>query len=331
MTSPSYSYISKTLLGLLLVGLLLSPVLIGAQEQDYTDEEYKVYQSIQAETDPVKKTDMVISFLKQTKSSLRKYASSEFHQVIVKLQGEKNWNQIISLCDKYLDVAQNDQIAINAMTAAYSATNNVKGFVAFGEKAYAAKPSPELAYALAKSYLSLNNEAKFLQWGERTLTGNPGNVEILFEMIRRSMVNQNMPQAVKYARMAIKALPKAEKPEDATADSWKNLVNNTYATAYAVIGSNAYQNRNYPEAITNLNNSVKYFKRNDNAYYHLGLCYWQQNKLEPAMLNFAKAYILKGPTSGSAKKYLDQLWSSSHRGSLAGMERLLARAEQDFK
>ncbi len=104
-----------------------------------------------------------------------------------------------------------------------------------------------------------------------------------------------------------------------------------YAVAYGVIGNNAYQNRNYAEAVKNLNNAVRYYKNMEQAYYFLGNAYWQLNQLEPAMLNFAKAYLLRGSTSAAAKKYLDQLWASGHRGSLAGVERVLERARQDLK
>jgi len=131
--------------------------------------------------------------------------------------------------------------------------------------------------------------------------------------------------------MCLKVLPTAKKREEMDEDTWKTTVNNAYAMSYAVAGAAAYENRNYNEAINNFTGVVKYFKRNESAYYHLGLCYWQVNKLDAAMLNFAKAYILKGSTSASAKKYLDQLWSSSHRGSLAGVERVIERAQQDLK
>jgi hypothetical protein len=53
--------------------------------------------------------------------------------------------------------------------------------------------------------------------------------------------------------------------------------------------------------------------------------------MDAAMLNFAKAYILKGATSNNAKQYLEQLWKSSHRNSLAGMDRVIERAEADLK
>jgi hypothetical protein len=69
----------------------------------------------------------------------------------------------------------------------------------------------------------------------------------------------------------------------------------------------------------------------DMAYYFLGMSYWQQNKLGLAMRNFAKAYLLKGAVAGPSKKYLDQLWSNSHRGSLKGLEVVIQQAQAELK
>jgi tetratricopeptide (TPR) repeat protein len=170
-----------------------------------------------------------------------------------------------------------------------------------------------------------------MQWREKVLASDPENIEILVDMVKRYMASQNTAQALKYSKLTLKALPTAKKPEGMDAQTWKNITDAGYATAYAVIGADAYQKNNYTEAINNFTNSVRYYKRNDSAYYHMGLCYWQQNKLEPAMLNFAKAYIIRGATAAAAKKYLDQLWASSHRNSLAGQERVIEKAQQDLK
>jgi tetratricopeptide (TPR) repeat protein len=140
-----------------------------------------------------------------------------------------------------------------------------------------------------------------------------------------------MAQALKYARMCLKALPTAKKPNEVNELAWKNKVDAGYAVAYGVIGADAYQKNNYNEAISNFASSVKYYKNNDSAYYHMGMSYWRENKLEPAMLNFAKAYLLRGATAAAAKKYLDQLWASGHRGSTVGEDRVLDKARQDLK
>jgi tetratricopeptide (TPR) repeat protein len=310
------------------VSLMLTSNVVRAQEP--TEEEYKALQDIQSENDAARKTDLIVKFLKdKPKSSYRPNIVNEFQRVIVSLQQEKKWSQIITLGERYLDVASDDSITVSAMAVAYSETGNTKGFAAFGEKAYASKPSSELAAAIARAYMSLGNTAKFLQWGERTLASDPDNILVLSDMMRFS--SQNLAQAVKYAKMSLKALPTAKKPASMDEAGWKTLVSNTYAASYAALGAQAFQNKNYPEAIKNLDSAVKYFKRNDSAYYWLGMSYWQQNKLDAAMLNFAKAYLIKGSTSSAAKKYLDQLYASSHRGSLAGVERVIERAQQDLK
>jgi tetratricopeptide (TPR) repeat protein len=327
MASHSVSYISKTLLSILFIaGLVLSPINTWAQEP--TEEEYKALTDIQAEKDISKKADLIFTFLKEKpKTAYRPNVLAEYQKIIIELRDAKQWNQIIALGDKFLDVAPSDDFTEAALTQAYAETNNMKGFATYGEKAYSQKPSAALAMAIAQAYQKIGNEAKYNQWREKVLAQDPDNVEILIDMTRRYMASQNTAQAVKYARMTLKALPTAKKPEGVDATAWKNTTDAGYATAYAVLGANAYQANKYAEAVTNFENSVKYYKRNDNAYYHLGLCYWQQNKLTPAMLNFAKAYVLKGATASSAKKYLDQLAASSRTNTA----RIIERAQQDLK
>jgi tetratricopeptide (TPR) repeat protein len=315
---------------LFVASLVFTPNLVRAQEP--TEEEYKALQDIQAEKDASKKSDMIFKFLKEKpKSSYKPNVAAEFQKIIVDLRNEKKWNQIIAWGERFLEVDPNDSFTIANMAGAYEATGNSKGFATFGEKVYASKPSAELALEIARAYQKLGNEAKYLQWREKVLASDPDNVEILSDMTQKYMASQNTAQALKYARQCLKALPNAKKPADVDEQAWKNTVNQAYAISYGVIGANAYQNKSYLEAIKNLDSAVKYYKRNETAYYYLGMSYWQQNNLESAMLNFAKAYILRGSTSASAKKYLDQLWASGHRNSLAGEERVIDRAQQDLK
>lgn len=331
MNSPSVSYISKTLLSILFVAcLVITPKMVRAQ--DYTEEEYKTFQDIQAEKDDAKKVDMIVKFLQEKpKNGLRPNLISECQKVIADLGEAKKWPQVIAQGEKFLGVAPNDTLTITYMARAYEATSNTKGFAAFGEKVYALKPSGDLAMAIARAYQKLGNDAKYMQWREKVLASDPDNIEILSDMTQKYAASQNNAQAMKYARMCLKALPTAKKPADIDEQSWKNTVNGAYAIAYGVVGANAYQTNNYAEAIKNLDSAVKYYKRNETAYYFLGMSYWRQNKLDAAMLNFAKAYLIKGTTAKAAKQYLDQLWKSSHRNSLAGVEKVVERAQQDLK
>jgi tetratricopeptide (TPR) repeat protein len=331
MASHKVSYISKTLLSILFIaGMVLAPIKVWAQEP--TEEEYKSLTDIQAEKDVTKKAELIFSFLKEKpKTAYKPNVVAEYQKSIMELRSEKKWNQIVTMGEKFMDVVPGDDFTEKALTEAYAETNNMKGFAAYGEKAYAQKPSAELAMAIARAYQKLGNDAKYNQWREKVLAQDPENIDILIDMTQRYSASQNLPQALKYARICLKALPTAKKPAEIDAQAWKNKVDAGYAVSYGVIGANAYQNNNFTEAITNFSNSVRYYKNNDSAYYHMGLSYWRQNKMEPAMLNFAKSYLLRGATSSASKKYLDQLWQSGHRNSLAGEERVLDKARQDLK
>ncbi len=332
MTSPSIYYISRIFLSMFIVASLALPINMALAQESDQEKEYKAFQDIQAQGDAAKKSEMVLTFLRESpKSTYRPNVIAEYQRAIIELQKAERWSQIIASGDKFLDIVPDDEFTFGALAAAYAATNNTKGFAAFGEKAYASKPSVQLASAIAEAYRTLGNNAKFLQWGQRVLDSDPNNITILYHMTMQYMAAQNTAQAVKYAKMNLQALPKAKKPENVDEQTWKNTLDAMYAASYGTIGAAAFEQRSYAVAIKNLDEAVKYVKRNDSAYYHLGLAYWQTNKLDAAMLNFAKAYILKGSTSANARQYLEQLWKSSHRNSLVGMDKVIERAQQDLR
>jgi len=327
MTSRSVSIFLTLLLSL---SLIASPA-FGPQKalaQDYTEAEYNRYQTIDAEADPVKKTDMIVAFIKEKpESSLRSYLEASFEKLIANLSQQQEWSQVISIGQKFIAVSPNNKRTIDALTYAYSSTNNLKGFTAFGEKTYASNPNAELAYSLAIAYLRMEDNAKFLQWGVKVPSSSPNYVVVLAQMMRRTTGDTQ----IKYARECLKILPTAQKPEGMGDKDWQDMVDNAYAAAYGILAQQSLQNGSYSTAIKHLDNALKYNKRNETAYYFLGMSYWQTNKTDLAMLNFAKAYLLNGSTATNAKKYLEQLYSSSHRGSLTGIDRVIKRAKDELE
>jgi tetratricopeptide (TPR) repeat protein len=131
--------------------------------------------------------------------------------------------------------------------------------------------------------------------------------------------------------MCLKAFQPATKPEAMAEKDWKAFSTHLYATCYYIVGSSAFETRDYANAVSNLESSTKYFSRNEMAYYKLAQAYWQQNRIDLAMKNFAKAYLLNGSSSRAARQYLDQLYKSTHQQSLVGIERVIEKAKEELK
>ena len=327
-----FASLSQLLIVLSLVTFCVgSPQPLFGQDQ-YTAEEYKAYEEVTAENDPVQKVGLVIKFFKQyPKSALSQHVNAAYMQAMNGFQKNQQWNQIINLGEQYVSVNPDDTYTMALLTGAYQQTKSYQRFVAFGEKVFARQPSGNLAYYLTKAYQELGNDAKYLQWGEKTVSLMPNNVEILVELARRTGMAKRNADAAKYSGLCVKALDAATKPEGTPDATWNQYKTSSYATCYAIAGNVAYERNDYANAIKNLESSVRYYKRNDLAYYYLGLSYWQQNKVDIAMLNLAKAFILKGNASASAKQHLDNLYKSTHGQSLVGQDRVIARAQQDLK
>lgn len=334
MNSARNSITWKAFIIVLLACCVVTLTNTRAMAQDpstYTEEQYKVYTDMQAEKAGAQKIALALKFLQTwPKSGLREHVVSQYHQAMTEFQKAGAWSQIMSNGEKFLSLVPDDTTTIGLLAQGYQQQNNPRQFVVFGEKIFSKNPNANLAYMLAKSYQELGNDAKFIQWGEKTVSLNPGNHEILMALAKSYSVAKQGAEATKYANQCIKALESAKKPETVNDTQWKDYVNGSLAQCYAIIGNSFYDRKVLPQAIANLEKSLTYYKRNDVAYYFLGMSYWQSNKSAEAMLNFAKAYLLKGQTAAASKQYLDQLYKSGNRGSLAGQERVIEMARKQL-
>ena len=298
----------------------------------YTAEEYKAFQEVMGEADPAKKTELIIKFIQdRPQSALKQNVVADYYGMLQKLQTGEKWPELVAAGERYLTVVPDDEITVSALAGGYQKTKNQQKFVVFGEKVFAKKPEGSTAYYLAQAYKELKNEAKFIEWGEKTVALLPDNHEILLELTKKFGEAKKNAQAAKYARQTVKALQSASKPEGVADKLWKDYTTHAYATCYNVIGNVAYEQQDYQGAISNLENTLKYYSKNDLAYYHLAHSYWQTGKIDLAMKNFAKAYLLKTRLSPTAKQHLDNLYKSSHQNSLVGIEHVIAKAQEELK
>ena len=226
--------------------------------------------------------ELLAKFLQdRPQSALRQNVVADYYGMLQKLQGEEKWPDLVAAGERFLTVVPDDELTVSALAAGYQKTKDQKKFVVFGEKVFAKKPEGTTAYYLAQAYKDLKNDAKFIEWGEKTVSLLPDNHEILLELTKKFGEAKKNAQAAKYARQTIKALQSTSKPEGATDKLWKDYTTHAYATCYNVIGNVAYEQQDYGGAITNLENTLKYYSKNDLAYYHLAHSYWQKGQSRP--------------------------------------------------
>ncbi len=333
MTSMSGSPIRLKLTYLVSIAVLfLAPAALVAQEVQYTEEEYAAYQKITAAADADDKAALVAKFFQEyPKSSLRPHVIADFQAALQKLESAQRWQEIINSGRQVLNHMHDDLFTVALLATAYQKTKNYKQFVTFGEEVYQKSPSGNLAYYLAKAYLELGNLQKFFQWGETTVAKMPDNHEILLELTKQYSAARRNADSAKHAARCLKVVQAASRPEQMSDKDWNAYTTHVYATCYYVVGHSAFENNKYDVAVNNLENSTRHFKKNELAYYFLGQSYWQLRRMDLAMKNFAKAYLLNGSSAVAAKQHLDNLYKSMNNNSLAGLERVIERARAELK
>src|SRR5437867_4945991 len=215
MRSPYRSWFVSTTLAL--GSLAFVPRTLCGQAQEapkYTAEEYKAFQEATEEKDPTKKVALIVQFLKdRPQSTLRAHVTAAYPTQMNEVQSGQKWSELIAAGESFLTAVPDDIFTSSMLATAYQSTKNLKQFVIHGEKVFQKDPTKgNTAYYLAKAYLELNNEPKFLFWGEKAVALLPDNHDILLDLTKKFAEAKKNAQAVKYARMCIKAMQAATKP-----------------------------------------------------------------------------------------------------------------------
>ncbi len=309
-----------------------SGIVLAQENPQYTVEEYDAYKAITGESDPAKKMELISQFFKTyPKSTLKPNVTSDFQEMLKNLRDAKKWTQVITVGRQFLAAVPDDAYTVAVVAEGYSETKNFQQFVIFGEATYKTNPSGNLAYAMAKAYKELGNNIKYLEWGERTIAALPDNYETMLEMAIIYSDNQRIAESDKYAKMCLKVLQAAKKPEQMSDKDWATYTSRAFQACYLIIGSNAYQRQEFIAAIPQLENSLKYNPRNDMALYWLGDCYWQTRNTGKALINYAKASLLNGRAAAPAKQKLENLYKQTHANSLVGLDKVIAAAKADLE
>ena len=297
-------------------------------EVGYTKEEYDEFQKALGNPDLKARADGLQQFIKaHPNSKLNEHSLNSIAAVLAQLYQQKDMANLSVVAENFLQLKPDNEAALGYATEAFYANNDYAKAVKYGEAFYAKKPVLGVARLLADSYDKLKNEPKYVTYAEKSVAEMPPKDAFLYSAkLSYYYANQkNIGRAAQHCQRMMSAYGEGEVPPGYTADKW----NQEKARSYSIIGRNFYERKQYGNAVAAFNNSLKFYRQNDEALYFMGMSYWHANDPTNAMKYLAKAYNLNKPYAKTARASLESLYKSMHNGSLEGIDRVLRAAATD--
>jgi len=300
--------------------VIVLPAGIAAQTGDTYAEEYDLYEKANQETNVAQRAALIIEFVQKYKESqLDPNISYLYSQYLEGMRQRGQWAPLATASEKYLRYRPADKAAAAAATEAYQQLGQPGKLVEFGTKVYNQAPNAASAYLVAKAYKSMGDTANFEKWAQRTLKHAPNNAEMLVELVNSAWALQDLEKASAYAKKALASMEKSEDPQ----------LNQAKAFAYRALGENAYILGDFRTAQKNFEKSAQLDPMVDFTHLRLGYCYWRANKIDQAILSFARAVALQGSSSKEARRELYN-FLRQRQGSTANATKIIQAAKQEL-
>jgi tetratricopeptide (TPR) repeat protein len=282
------------------------------------------------ETDPQKRADAMIAWVKDHPKSTRAiaYAAAFYGEVVMGVIKSGDSQKGLAMIQTFQAAAPSDNSLINLQMSAYYQAKNYAKTAEIGEKIYAEKPTTEMAQTLYTVYGQMNNLDKVAVYGEKLVADVPieKSYGIALQLAQIYLQKKNTEKALSLFSKVLDVygdkVPAGVKEAD-----W----NSARAVAYGALASDSYVKKDFAKAIDLYDKVTKFAPKSEEAWYFIGMAKWQGKDQKGAIEPFAKATVIGGKTySAKAKDYLEQLWKAEHNNSLDGLDAVLAKAKSDL-
>ncbi|MFQ5738557.1 MAG: tetratricopeptide repeat protein [Acidobacteriota bacterium] len=317
---------------LLLLAALTSVEAMAQEAPDYNQDQYDAYNKAVNEPDLSVREKAILDFAEANPGlSLVKYAVANYVQLMQEYQKQGKPARVFGAGQKLLEIRPDNTNAQYMTAVSAFQVQKFSDAAKYGEQVYPTNSTAGLAYVLALTYQKLNNQSKFIHYGEKACAElEPKDCFQISSGLRGAFAaKEQWSRAAKYSRSTIDGLDAIQKPSGSSEREWRDYVSREKGLSYAVLGRAAVEKENWSGAVSNYQTAIKMYrepKLRAEAYYYIGLGRWKQNRLEPAMEAFAKGSLQRNaPHADPCRKYLETLYRSTHNGSTAGLDEFLRR------
>ena len=289
-------------------------------------EQYEAWDKADKEPDIQKSGTMLIQFLKKyPQSELLKNAESSYNSLLFKCSNEKKSQDLETLAEQWLKLHPGDLSTIAYIATASKELGHDEKWIQNLIEIYKIQPTGNLANEIAQAYKKANNKSKYLEWIQTSL-GYPeyeSDFKTRFELMQMYVEEKSFSKAIEYAEATLKAADLIKNPSAET----RAAIPKVRHACYDVIGRIRMEQDKSAEAIKSFQQALTVEKYSE-GYYRIALCLDRQNRVEDAMLWYARAEEQGGDYAAKAKERLEQIYKAMHNNTLIGIEKIYKKAKE---
>ncbi|MGB7434618.1 MAG: tetratricopeptide repeat protein, partial [Candidatus Acidiferrum sp.] len=202
-------------------------------------------------------------------------------------------------------------------TAATDADKKTQLGEDFVEKYPQSRYRPEVVNWLARAYASKGQIDKLQAAGDKEMTltpPNPVSLAVLGSNLARAVTpttpdeQKHLAEAEAFCKKSLDTLATAQKPSDLSDEKFTEAKNETSAVAYSGIGTVAFRNQKYADAVTNLDQSIKFGGGSDPVnYYLLGKANEASSNFDQALAAYTKCAAIPGGMQAPCQSSITQV------------------------
>jgi len=295
-------------------------------EPEYSEEEYNSYTAAVNEPEILKRGTMLIDFIgKYPNSKLMPYIDAAYKSLLFDCSTGKKYAELETLAEQWLKLHPDDYDTIARIAEAAGNLGRDEKYVQCATELYKMKPLSNLAEDIALRYQKLNDKAKYIEWTEAALKfpENEANYMLRINLVQTYIDSQDYSKAAEYAQATLKSSSLIKQPSQDTLDQLRSV----RRACHDIIGRNLIKQDKFAEAIASFQEALK-MKKYGEGYYYIALCLRNQNKIDDAMLFYAKAELQGGEAAPKAKEQLERLYKSIHDGQTIGIVKIYNKAKE---